>query len=146
MVSYLSCPAVSLHSKIIINNNNNNDNNNNNNNSCDKCYNRYIQKDCQTRFNLFTATCFCKNMKQQLTPPLESTHLGCIAGVLTKVGGRGRGERGEKRGKSFPPSPPRPTFVRMPAMQAGILTESFHLSGHTFRFRWKDQDLEVFLV
>ena len=24
--------------------------------------------------------------------------------------------------------------------------ESFHLSGHTFRFRWTVQDLEVFLV
>ena len=100
MVSYLSCPAVSLHSKILINNNNN-DNNNNNNNSCDKCYNRYIQKDCQTRFNLFTATCFCKNMKQQLTP-LESTHLACIAGILTKVGGRERGRGGEEGKVLFP--------------------------------------------
>ena len=27
-----------------------------------------------------------------------------------------------------------------------VLIESFHLSGHTFRFRWMVQDLEVFLV
>ena len=27
-----------------------------------------------------------------------------------------------------------------------VLIESFHLSGHTFRFRWTVQDLEVFLV
>ena len=27
-----------------------------------------------------------------------------------------------------------------------VLVESFHLSGHTFRFRWTVQDLEVFLV
>ena len=27
-----------------------------------------------------------------------------------------------------------------------VLTESFHLSDHTFRFRWTVQDLEVFLV
>ena len=27
-----------------------------------------------------------------------------------------------------------------------VLTESFHLSGHTFRFCWTVQDLEVFLV
>ena len=26
-----------------------------------------------------------------------------------------------------------------------VLNESFHLSGHTFRFRWTVQDLEVFL-
>ena len=26
------------------------------------------------------------------------------------------------------------------------LIESFHLSGHTFRFHWTVQDLEVFLV
>ena len=25
-----------------------------------------------------------------------------------------------------------------------VLVESFHLSGHTFRFRWTVQDLEVF--
>ena len=27
-----------------------------------------------------------------------------------------------------------------------VLIDSFHLSGHTFRFRWIVQDLEVFLV
>ena len=27
-----------------------------------------------------------------------------------------------------------------------VLIESFHLSGHTFMFRWPVQDLEVFLV
>ena len=27
-----------------------------------------------------------------------------------------------------------------------VLIESFHLSGHTFRFRWTVQDLEAFLV
>ena len=27
-----------------------------------------------------------------------------------------------------------------------VLIESFHLSGHTFRFCWTVQDLEVFLV
>ena len=27
-----------------------------------------------------------------------------------------------------------------------VLIESFHLSGHTFMFRWTVQDLEVFLV
>ena len=26
-----------------------------------------------------------------------------------------------------------------------VLSESFHLSGHTFRFRWTVQDLEVWL-
>ena len=27
-----------------------------------------------------------------------------------------------------------------------VLIENFRLSGHTFRFRWTVQDLEVFLV
>ena len=27
-----------------------------------------------------------------------------------------------------------------------VFIQSFHLSGHTFRFRWTVQDLEVFLV
>ena len=107
-------------------------------------YNRYIQKYCQTRFNLFTAMFLQKYEATINTIRKYSLSLHCRRSNKSWTKGEG-----EKRGKSFPPSPPSPSsnFCQN-TCNAGsyILTESFHLSGHTFRFRWTVQDLEVFLV